>query len=490
MDFLDPKKRKKHTRRLYLGYILVAIAIGLGALILLFAAYGYGVDTKGNVFQNGLVFLASTPDEAEVKVRSKDGLYNQTVITSDRLDLKAQEYSFEFLKQGYRPWKRTVDVRGGGIERLVYPLLVPEQLNTANDEQYSAAVGLATQSPDRQTILVQQPGSLGTFDVFDAEDTTKSPQSFTIPSSVFPANAQAKPLTLVEWSTNNRHLLVRYDHASGPVFIMIDRAAPAQSFNINARFSVSPVQVTLRDKDPGKFYVLLKNKQLASLSLDAPTPDPIATNVAAYKSHGDDTLLFVTTNGRSAAENVVAYMRQNSESYKLRELPKGTGYVLDLTQFNNQWYVVAGSKAADEAYVYRDPIEIYRRNDDTSVPTIRTLRVSSPQSASFSANSRFVAVQSGQNFAVYDAEKDRQYRYEISNKFDKPGSVQWMDGHRLLGTTGSNAIMFDFDGINRQILSHAQPGRSVMFSPNYDRLYTLVKSPDGSALTRTSLRVP
>ena len=62
MDFIDPLKTRAHTRRLYIGYFLVTVAILLASLLLVYAANGYGLDSKtGRVIQNGLVFIDSRP---------------------------------------------------------------------------------------------------------------------------------------------------------------------------------------------------------------------------------------------------------------------------------------------------------------------------------------------------------------------------------------------------------------------------------------------
>lgn len=138
MDFLDPKKKKSHKIRLYIGYALMTIAIGIGAMVLLYAAYGYGVDRSGNVFQNALVFLASTPDGAEVNIKNQSGSYSQTTTTSTRLVLPGDDYNFELLKQGYRTWSRNVSLRGGQVERLVYPFLFPNDLVTKDRQLYNS----------------------------------------------------------------------------------------------------------------------------------------------------------------------------------------------------------------------------------------------------------------------------------------------------------------------------------------------------------------
>lgn len=488
MDFLDPKKRKAHIRRLYLGYVLVAVAIGLGAVVLLFASFGYGVDRSGNVFQNGLVFLASTPDAAQVKITNQDKSFSQDVVTSDRLELKADTYNFQFLKQGYKPWQHSFDIRGGSIERLVYPFLVPEVLKTKADEQYSAAPGLIAQSPDRRTILVQTPGSLTNFQVFDSGDTAKAPATFSLPATLLPAGSPIKSLVLVEWSTDNRHLLVRYDSDNGPVFLVIDRQNPAESRNLNTLFGLAPNKVLMRDKDPERFYMILPDKRLVAAEVNNTAITPVASDVLDFKSHGKDDILYVTTAGASEAGKVRAMVRQVDTAYLVRELPASDGYILDLAEYSNEWYVVVGASSAQEAYIYRDPVLALQQTNNRT-PTIRTVRLANPGRASFSATSRFVAVQNGSNFVVYDAEKDQQYKFTVNPSFDDPLAVRWMDGHRLMGSTLGKVLIIDFDGTNQQTLSPIVPSTPPMFSDNFEQLSTLAPATAGQALTSTSMRV-
>jgi len=487
MDFLDPKKRKAHIRRLYIGYVLVAIAIGLGAIVLLFRSFGYGLDRRGNVFQNGLVFLASTPDSAQVKITNPSSKFNQTVVTSDRLELKADIYNFQFLKQGYKPWQHSFAIRGGSIERLVYPFLVPETLKTDVDRRYSANLGLVTQAPDRKTILVQQPGSLTNFQVFDANDTSQAPASFSVPSSLLPDTAANKPYQLIEWSTNNRHVLVRYDADTGPIFLVIDRQNPAQSQNLNNLFNLQPTKVAMRDKDPDRFYLTLPDHRLLTADIADLAVHEIANGVLDFKSHGNEDVLFVTTTG-AKADKARAMVRSKDKNYDVRELPLTDKYVLDLAQYSNRWYVVVGAASTSEAYIYRDPV-LALQNANNSTPTIRTVRLDHPQRVNFSANTRFIAVQNGSNFAVYDAEKDQQYRFTVNPNFQAPDTVRWMDGHRLMGVTDSKVLIIDFDGTNQQTLSAIAPGTIPMFDDNYEQLLTIAPEATGQALTNTLLRV-
>src|SRR4051812_16392289 len=116
MDFLDPKRKKAHRRRLFLGYILMAVVLAMGTWLLLVSARGFDYDRKtGSIIQNGYVYTDSKPGGATVFLNNTQ----QRDKTSSRLALPAGQYDLRLELDGYRNWSRTVLVNGGGIERIV-----------------------------------------------------------------------------------------------------------------------------------------------------------------------------------------------------------------------------------------------------------------------------------------------------------------------------------------------------------------------------------
>src|SRR5687768_8210108 len=140
MDFLDPKKKRAHRIRLYIGYSLMAIVLLISTLILVFEANGYDVDRKtGDVIQNGLVFVDAHPAQAKVILNGVEK--GQTDM---RLVLPTGQYDLELQRNGYRSWKRRFNLEGSTIERLVYPFLFPTKLEPADIQLYASQPGLAT----------------------------------------------------------------------------------------------------------------------------------------------------------------------------------------------------------------------------------------------------------------------------------------------------------------------------------------------------------
>ena len=175
MDFLDPEKQKAHTRRLIAGYILIGMVLLLATIILLYQAFGYGIDRHGKIFQNGLVFVSSVPEGADIYI---DGV-REDDRTNARLALPAGQYTFEVRREGYRAWKRAITVEGGTLQRFDYPFLFPTELDSTVAKQYDATPGLLSQSPDGRWLFVQNTGDR--FDLFDLDASTLVPAGFTVP---------------------------------------------------------------------------------------------------------------------------------------------------------------------------------------------------------------------------------------------------------------------------------------------------------------------
>src|SRR5690606_33861796 len=200
MDFLDPRKKRAHKIRLYIGYALMACVLVIGSTIVFFEARGFDIDRKtGEIIQNGLVFVNAHPEPATVYVNGK-----REGQTDTRLTIPTGDYTFEFSRDGYRKWQRSFHLDGSTIERLDYVFMFPEQLNTTGIRNYDGAPAFASQSPDRKWLLIQQPGNFLTFDVFDlGNQNNPSVTSFTLPTNLMNMARGGDKLELVEWSTDN-----------------------------------------------------------------------------------------------------------------------------------------------------------------------------------------------------------------------------------------------------------------------------------------------
>jgi hypothetical protein len=491
MDFLDPKKQRAHEIRLFVGYVLIGLAILISTIILLYQAYGFGIDRDGEVVQNGVVFVASQPNGAEILLNNKP--YKDT--TNSRLQLPEGEYDITVRREGYHPWQRKVEVNGGSVSRYDYPLLVPTTLATAPVKNYAAAPPFATQSPDRRWLLVQQPATLLAFDMYDLGDpetVAAQTTSFSVPQPVI-TNAETGEHSwkLVEWSTNNRHLVVEHAHSGGMEYVLIDREEPERSLNLSRTLGLTAGQVlTLRDKKFDKYYIFDPAAKTVS-SGSVPTAavlTPVLTGVLAFKPYGENILLYATEAGAPAGK-VLAMLRDGDVTYKIRELGAGGPYLLDLARYDGEWYVAVGASVENKTYIFRNPQAVRKSGRVVNLAPIHILRVTAPNFLAFSSNTRFVMIENATSFAVYDAETNDGYAYATAKPLDTGIThATWMDGHRITYVSEGKAVIFDYDNRNFQALSAATPAHLPFFDRDYRNLYTVAPGTAGqSAFTATPL---
>jgi hypothetical protein len=489
MDFLDPKKKRAHKIRLFIGYALMAVVLAIGTFILLLEVSGLSLHpSTGTVTQNGLVFVDAHPESATIYLNGQEKGQTDT-----RLVLPSGNYALELKRNGYRGWKRSFVLGGSTIERFIYPFLFPEKLVSKDIQLYSSTPTLATESPDRHWLVVQQPGSITNFDIIDISNSKNTTTTLSLPATIVTTTGTSHSFELVEWSTDNRRVLVKHNFEGGNEFLVIDREDAASSQNLNKALGQPIFKIALRDKKYDQYYLLnTAEGSLISTDLKSKQIVPIANKVLHFKPYGSDIILFATADGAEAGKAIIK-IRQDLNQYALRTVSSGGTYLLDLARFDSQWYMAAGSSVEQKVYVYKEPFDDLRRSQPRIPIPISVLRTDgAAEFVSFSTIARFVAVQSGSQFAVYDAETKRQYRYDTKLELPAHVKANWMDGHRLTVISKDTLVIFDYDGINQQTLLAANAAFQPFFDRDYTAMFTISPSvtvPSRTAVVRTELLV-
>ena len=491
MDFLDPKAKRRHLTRLIIGYGLMAILIGLATFLLIIRAYGFDLDRKtGQVIQNGLVFVDSAPDGATIKFNKE----TKSEKTNDRFALPAGQYDMQINKEGYREWRRGFSLNGGEVERFTYPLLIPTNLSRQEIKSYDAPPSFVTESPDRRWVIMSQAASLTSFIEYDLNSlTVNKPKErpLGLPAGLFTSADGAHSLELVEWSTDNKHILIKHSFVGGTEFVVVSRDQPETSININKLLGQNPTKVILRDKKFDSWYLYTEAGGILQTADAKKVITPALSGVSAFKTHDADTILYSQLQPDGKTQRVT--LQQGKDSYVVKEVASATVF-LEIARYDGAWYTVIGADGEQKTYIFRNPLDVLQKRDGTKPTPISILKTKGPMTqVSFSQNTRFIVTQSGQHFEVYDAEYEQAYRYDIAKKFDEGTAVVWMDGHRFLARNQSKSIIFDFNGSNIQELVGNLPSASVSFDRDYNVLYSIDSSASAAgkySLYGTELRLP
>ncbi len=492
MDFVDPKKRRAAAIKLFIGYVLIAIAIVFGTVILVYEANGYSVDKTGNVVQNGLLFVDANRSPADIYIN--DGPSKNR--TAARLVLPAGNYKVAIKRAGYRDWVRNFSLEERSIERLVYAFLFPTELVPKNLHAYKTGLPpLVSQSPDRKWLVVQTPATTGAFN-FDLYDLSKPPnyplKNLSIPASLITQADKPGTYKEIEWASDNKSLLLEHSFTGGKEFIVLDREVPSSSVNVNRFFGITPDQLQLRDKKADQFYSLVNaDGSLRQLSIkDRTVSVPMVDKVLDFKPYGTNVFIYVTNKNQPAGK-VQSRIFDNGQSYALSEMSAGSQYFVDSAKYQGDWFFIAGSNTDGAVKIFKNPLDQLKGGASSPLSSYSALRVKNIQKAAFSDNTRFVMATNGQDFAVYDFEDLDYYHYSVSQPLSAP--MHWMDGNRLIGTTGGQSLVMDFDGTNQQILTPTSLEQAAYFDRDFNEMFvispiTAADLSQGYSLLRYDLR--
>lgn len=497
MDFLDPNKERRTRIALLVGYGLVAIAIAIASLVLLYLSYGYTVTKDGDVTQRGLVFVSSTPTGGTVTLNGKtEGR------TNTKLDIGSGTYDLRVNAQGYREWSKKLVVNGGDVQRFDYPFLIPTNLQSSQVAAYTDAPLFVTQSLNKRYVLLSEVTASSQFTLLDVRDPEKIVTSIITPTAaVATVSEGAQRWEPIEWSDNNKNLLFLHYYTQAGVekreYVVIDVTNIEASRNITRLVAPDTTEtLSLFNKQADEFYGYnASTKVLRSFTLANAESRTTLNDVLAYKTYSDDTVLYATTKpptGEQSAASVNIVLQQGARSTVLRNYENiNQTYLLDMAQYDGDWYVVVAATLDKGAYIYKNPQSQVLRA--ASLPSAwRFLKVSQPQHVSFSANAQLILAQNGQNVGVYDAEDVVTRLFTLEKPIDAPQPyASWMDGHRLMYVSAGKMIIVDYDNTNVQELVTAISAYRPMFSPDYQVLYTVSSSPAVKAfLQSTALRIP
>ncbi len=462
----------------------MAVAIGLISIILIYGAYGYGINTKtGQIIQNGLLFVDSHPHGAQIYLNDQ----YQGSNTAARLILPAGKYSLTVKKSGYRDWRGSFNLDAHAIARFTYPMLFPTKPRITALHSYTSEPKTILQSPDERWLLVQAPtADKFSFDEYDTTHLAQAPLSLDVPASLLTGGASGR-LSLVEWSTDNKNVLLKHTFVGGSEFVVFNRAAPSDSFNVNKLFGISPANVALKNKKISQLYLYDHDK--ATLSLgdvgSGTVAAPLLSDVLAFKTYGNNLILYVT-NKAAPAGQAFARIWSSGQTYPLYTFPSGSTYLIDLAQYANHWYYIAGSNATARINIYKDPLsDVNNTSIGRAIPLL-SLNLNKASHVSFSNTSQYIEGDNAKNFSVYDILNQKSYDYKLN--LDTTAGLRWMDGSRLIGEANNRVYVMDYDATNPQFVVDSAEADGGFFSPDFNHLFTIQSNTSGFTLENIDMR--
>jgi hypothetical protein len=476
MEFIDPKLKQKHSKRLQIGYGLLIILVSLATYILVATAMGFQIFQRdGQVVQNGIVYLDSKPLSTDIYINGK----KENNKTDTRLALAEGDYEVILKSDGYKDWTKRILVEGGKVKFINYPRLFPVKLTTEDLKSYNGKnSGFNMQSPDRHWIVFQPQINSAEINIIDTTQTNVPQQVLTLPNEIIGAtNNKVGSLDVLEWSGDNKHFLIKHTADTGIVnFSIINREDISKSINLNKIFNIKPTKVSLFDGKIDKVYLYFSEGGVLKIGdVNAKvTNEQIADQVLGYKPYGNNRIIFATTKNSTTGKVVVNAINGNKQFLiGETEYDSSGNYNLDAREFSGDWYFIIGSRLSDKVHIYKNPENFMVSTKDKTPNILTTLKVSSPTYVNVSPSGRFILASGPQSFMVYDTDLQVSYKVRLQAPVDSGTSIKWLDDFLVQYSIAGKLYLSEFDGKNVREMAEVKAPYLGSVDGSFKRLYVI-----------------
>jgi hypothetical protein len=478
MDYLDPEKKRAHRIRLFIGYALLAVAIGVSTLILAYLANGYYVDRDtGEIIQNGLVFVDSNPSGADVYLNGE----KQSGKTDARLVIPGGSYDIGVYKPGYRNWTRSLTLEGGSLRRLTYARLIPDTLETKPALTLQATPANTSQSIDKRWLFLAYSEVPLAYSIIDLSQAQLNEEVLSLPAGI--VSAENGILEVVEWTNDDKYMLATYTAGESVEYLLLDRTNGAAAINLTTTFKLKDAEIALKDRTRDMYFVYRTDTNLlyeATLESGISESPIISIPLLAYKTFVKDWVLYVTSSGDEGLVDV--RFKRGDKDILIKQIRTDKEYFLELAKLGNAPIMALSSPIEDRAIVYYDPEKYLNENPQSAIPVATTvLRVPLIKGLSISSDSSVVLAYGPENVASHEFDADRSYNFVSEKPLSLAQEPRWMDGQHFLFSTAGVQQMVDFDGSNQYELVESLPTLGSYYDDAIERMFTFTNSAEITA---------
>ncbi len=445
MDFFDKEAKRAHARRLLLGYGLVAIAVGLATLIVVYTAQGIRFSATDGVVQTGLVYIDSKPVRADVYIDAERKGSSDT-----RLSLDSGKHTIRLVADKYREWKNEFQVEGASVDYFTYINLLPINLTKNPISAYeSVKASIVGQSKDRKWLIIQPNPSLAQLYFYESSSLGQRPPIVVdITPSLELGSTSAAGFSELQWLDDSQ-VLLRYQDSLNTV-VLVNRES-GSALNITKLVGKSIKKIIASPKDKNSVVVLGNDGVLQQYNFKDNVRGPeIASSVTSIASTGIDAYFL-----RATADNVKLrlYWLKGDSPTLLRETALDPAEPMYMTggAYRSGEYIVISLSKQNKVQVYKNPKTALGKDENKQIIS-NQFTLSGPTQPLVSADFRQLAVFGSKSGFTYDFENNLIHRITLSDNFS---FVRWIDNYRLYFNDKGRGYLVDFDGANKEELGSA-----------------------------------
>lgn len=481
----QPIGKKELIQRIFL-YSLMTLSVGIIVSSIVFFIMGYRFDVNaGRIEQYSMIQFNSIPSGAIISV---DGVATK-LQTPNKTTLPAGRHVVSMTKPGYKSWTKEINTKAGSLHWLSYAILVPNELKTEVISNYES-INESLASPDNKKIIFSTKPNLPIFEVADITSDTAQIESLTILPEIYsdPNNIEInRSFQIVNWDDNGRYVLIKHNFAEKSEWLVMDTQDATLTKNITKLFDFSIDSIKFLGTGGNTFYIL-SDRDIRKINLTAGTISrPLIagvdsfhvfeSNIISYIGDGDSSLL---------AQKVVGMYRDGDDNPFIIK-------TIDTLEISKD-AKVASSKYFGQYYLAiacEGFVEVYSGSYPSSSSDLKSMKLfgkfgydSKVKNISFGPSGQFMIAQFDDKNISYDIEHQ-----SVKTAYLDDGNVNlnWLNDKYLWQDSNNQLKIFEFDGLNQNIISQVISGQTVSLTNNNRYIYSFNKTDLGYQLQRTQM---
>ncbi len=418
--------------------ILIAIGyIGLAALVVAvtigLVAYGQGYTYNfktGKLIRTGLVIIQSSPSGAQVTLNGKK-LKKKTAY---RASFERGSYTFEVTKDGFYPWKKTLNVIPSEVTLAEYALLVPRNPRSITLDTQTQIVAQSISKDHRHLAYATAGAEAG---VFALDLGGGRPAKIYTPKAAT-ADQPAETVTDVTWSDDASHVLIVSQIGAVPTHHLMT-AGGSGAVNLTQQYGFNFTGLKFSAGNWRQLYWIspdgLRRLDVGTQAVSG----VLAEKVSQFQIAGDRVLYVQTTDlGRT----LWSIDGRGSKQELIQALPDSDSYALAFTTYRGQEELAVVPSKTRVGTLYSG---VYGTN-----PIAKTVAREVTEAA-FSPDGHFLTFSSSTHITTYDLERSAiggtlvSYEAAGINNLTK---LTWFDNFHLLTNQAGRLVLMEFDGAN------------------------------------------
>lgn len=467
-------RRKENVLVFFRNLAMTATVVGVVS-VLVFLTQGWRLDEKFEVQQTGLVQFNSSISNSIAEI-DKNKLPEGTPT---KMLVKPGSHEFSIWKKGYQTWWRRADVKIGEILWLNYARLVPKKLS---EKSFLNILNLksAQVSPDKKKIFAISKDNNGevAFWLIDISSNEPKISKVNFSSDIFKRNYQntesarqanfykiAENLQFSKASNDNKKALLSFKNGEKNEWLILNFENPDESINLTQKFHIDFSKIIPSNDELTKL-IGISGSDLREINLSNSTISAaILSDVVDFELYDKENIVYVEK--KTTSNDFLVGLRKNDKNIEIAKNIKKQPKVA-IGRYYRESYVYVGQDSK---------INIYKSASWTEKMRLsKTLDLKfSPDQLKLNGESRILVAKSGKNIYSYDIETRNEYQFSVSNE----GDIKWLDDFILGDFEGERMVIYDFDGMNKQVLSGAISNLPFTLSNDNKYIYSFIKNESG-----------